>query len=400
MTDNLYDKLDESFQGVIVLSGMPGSGKTTAAMTIAKPSKQVVLDFDLKDETRCMKLGIPYFRPTVENLKSATDYDLQGILKWTEDSFKEIAALGKTGRNTLIIDNGSPLEAAFAYAVEKDPGKYGVNAKNAASGAYGGVNPGVSVLWQNIVKYFMSNGFSRIVVCMHMSQSWANGIPMDKMKVKGNKILTQLSNLSVILVKSNMPNKPPVGLIGKEALGLLHFDDKTEKYSIMMAIPPRVPEFDWPHVFETLKQMELGTKTSFDKDETWSMKEVEHYSPWLSDAQRDFIITIAKNPNFTLNESDEAITGEKLPLIPSTEVKVEQPIVDWNALTQYAMQVNGMSVTDLKLFIKTKFGGYKATDTSLYFDALKKETIKIPEESLAEIDIPEVNEMENPNVED
>jgi hypothetical protein len=373
MTRNLYDKIDESVQGVVVFSGMPGSGKTTAAMTMAKPNKQVVLDFDLKDETRCTKLGIPYFRPIVENIKNATDYDLAGILAWTEESFRDIAKLGKEGRNTLIIDNGSPLEAAFAYAVEKNPAKYGVNAKNAASGAYGGVNPGVAVLWQNIVKYFMSNGFSRIVVCMHMSQSWANGVPMDKMKVKGNKVLTQLSNLSVILVKSNQPNHAPVGLIGKEALGLLRWDEPTQKYHITMAVPPRIPAFEWDTVINLIVEMETGKKTSFDKEETWSPKEVEHYSPWLSDAQRDFIVTIAKNPNFSLNDSDDAAaSGEKQPLTP--DVKVEQPAIDWNALTLYALNVNGMDVPALKKFIMDRFGSYKATDLQVYFDALKATT--------------------------
>ena len=373
---NLYQTLDASIQGVIVLSGMPGSGKTTAAMTISPPNKQVVLDFDLKDETRCSKLGIPYFRPKVETIKSATDYDLEGILKWTEESFREIAKLGKEGRNTLIIDNGSPLEAAFAFAVEKNPGKYGVNAKNAQSGAYGGVNPGVAVLWQNIVKYFMSNGFSRIVICMHMSQSWANGLPIDKMKVKGNKVLTQLSNLSVILVKANTPNKAPVGLIGKEALGLLRWDEKIEKYNIYMAIPPRVPVFDWENVARLMDEMESGKKTSFEKEETWSAKEVENFSPWLSDSQREFIVTIARNPNFSFNDTDETASGDKQPLIPAEAIKPEQPVVDWTMVTQYATNVLGMDVPALKKYIVDRFGSYKVSDMQLYFDALKAEPTK------------------------
>ena len=51
MTDStvsIYDKLGTIIQGVTVFSGLPGSGKTTAAMTIARPSEQIVLDFDLK----------------------------------------------------------------------------------------------------------------------------------------------------------------------------------------------------------------------------------------------------------------------------------------------------------------------------------------------------------------
>src|SRR5512133_3945023 len=107
---SIFEKLYELIQGVIVLSGLPGSGKTTAAMTIARPSEQIVLDFDLKDEPRCKSLGIPYFRPEVESLKNATNYDLGASLNWTQNAFREIAEEGKKGRHTLIIDNGSPLE--------------------------------------------------------------------------------------------------------------------------------------------------------------------------------------------------------------------------------------------------------------------------------------------------
>ncbi len=374
MTDStvsIYDKLGTIIQGVTVFSGLPGSGKTTAAMTIARPSEQIVLDFDLKDEPRCKKLGIPYFRPEVKDLKNATDYDLEAILTWTQTAFKAIAEEGKKGRHTLIIDNGSPLEDAFAFAVQKNPAKYGVNPKNAASGAYGGVNPGVAVLWQNMVKYFMSNGITRIVVCMHMSQSWANGVPVDKMKVKGNKALTQLSNLSVVLVKSSEPNHAPVGLIGKEALGLLTWDEKKSKYHIYMAIPPRIPSFDWENIVKLNAEMEAGTKMSFEKNETWTSKEVEQYSPWLSDSQKEFILTIARNPNFSLGDGEETATGEKQPLIPANDVKIQEPTLDWNGLTQYAMSTQGWDVNAVKQFIKDRFGGYKATDLQLYFNAVK-----------------------------
>jgi hypothetical protein len=379
MTDStvsIYDKLGEVIQGVVVFSGLPGSGKTTAAMTIARPSEQIVLDFDLKDEPRCKKLGIPYFRPEVKDLKSATDYDLEAILTWTQTAFRSIAEEGKKGRHTLIIDNGSPLEDAFAYAVMKNPAKYGVNAKNAASGVYGGVNPGVAVLWGNMVKYFMSNGITRIVVCMHMSQSWANGVPVDKMKVKGNKALTQLSNLSVVLVKSAEPNHAPVGLIGKEALGLLSWDEQKSKYHIYMAIPPRIPSFDWESIMKLNAEMESGVKTSFEKNEVWSSKEVEQYSPWLSDAQREFILAIARNPNFSLGDGDETAAGEKQPLIPANDIKIQEPALDWNGLTQYAMNTQGMDVNAVKELIKNKFGGYKATDMQLYYNALKELPVK------------------------
>jgi hypothetical protein len=173
------------------------------------------------------------------------------------------------------------------------------------------------------------------------------------------------------LVKSVEPNHAPVGLIGKEALGLLSWDEQKSKYHIYMAVPPRIPSFDWENIMKLNAEMESGAKTFFEKNEVWSAKEVEQYSPWLSDAQREFILTIARNPNFSLGDGEETAAGDKQPLITANEVKVQEPALDWNGLTSFAMTTQGMDVTAVKQFIKDRFCGYKATDLQLYYDALK-----------------------------
>lgn len=368
--ENNFEAIDNLIQGVILISGLPGSGKTTAAMTITRPSDLVVLDFDLKDELRCKTLGVPYYRPEMPVSQDPTENDLEEILNWSRSAFSRMAEHGKAGYSTLVIDNGSPLEDAFAYAVMKNPAKYGVNARNAQTGAYGGVNPGVSVLWHNTVRFFQSSGFKRIVVCMHMSQSWANGVPVEKMKVKGNRVLTQLSNLSVVLVRSNRPNQPPSGLVGKEALGLLRWNDATQKYSIYMALPPRVPEFTWDSVVELNKQMESGRKKSFTEEEIWTPKEIEQYSPWLSDGQREFILTIARNPGFRLEEGD-GCAAEKPLTGPLEDLDKKDEPQDWDGLVQYARITCGLDIDGLKRYIRQEFGVFKNADISKYVQGLK-----------------------------
>lgn len=360
---------NEIVQGVVLLSGMPGAGKTTAAMTIAPPSDLVLLDFDLKDEQRCRSLSIPYFKPEMDITADPTGNDLQELLTWTRQAFMSIAEEGKNGRDTLVIDNGSPLEEAFAYAVAMNPARYGVNPRNAQTGAYGGVNPGVAVIWQNTIRYFLSNGYKRIVICMHMSQSWANGVPIDKMKVKGNRVLSQLSNLSVVLIRASLPNQPPVGLVGKEALGLLRWNEVEHKYHVSMALPPRVEKFEWSTVARYIKEFDEGTHKTFRKDEVWTEKELEQYSPWLSDAQRDFILTIAKNPNFRLDEGDESAVMRETLITPGSPSSIKKP-VDWNGLVEFARISCGMEVENLKKFITEEFGGFDIAEIEKYFQAL------------------------------
>lgn len=362
--------LNHPIQGVIVLSGLPGAGKTTAGITIAPPSDLVVLDYDLKDEQRCQNLSIPYFRPEMDFGADPTDNDLKELLAWTRMTMNSIADFGKKGRKTLIIDNGSPLEEAFAYSVSLNPSKFGVNPRNAQSGAYGGLNPGVSVIWQNAIRYFFSNGFCRVVICMHMSQSWANGVPIEKMKVKGNRVLSQLSNLSVVLVRSNQPNQPPVGLIGKEALGLLQWDERQQKYHVSMALPPRIEKFEWSEVSRYIKEFEEGKHTAFSNYEIWTPKEIEQYSPWLSDGQREFILTIARNPGFRLEEGD-GFVAEKPLTGPLEALDRRDEPQDWDGLVQYARITCGLDIDGLKRYIRNEFGVFKNADIERYIQGLK-----------------------------
>jgi hypothetical protein len=83
------------------------------------------------------------------------------------------------------------------------------------------------------------------------------------------------------LVKSVEPNHASVGLIGKEALGLLSWDEQKSKYHSYMAVPLHIPSFDWETIMRLNAEMESGTKTSFSADEIWTKKEVEQSSPWL-----------------------------------------------------------------------------------------------------------------------
>ncbi len=348
----------EGVGGVIVLSGAYGSGKTTAALTLERPDLTVMIDLDsAKSESRCKALGMKYYTPRNIDLEDPTDVDLDKIASWLKQTFSTIKS-EHSDETTIVIDNGSLMESVNHAVVAKSPKKYGVRASNVASGKYGGTNPGVGVIWDNTVRFLKDVGFQNIVVCMHMSQMWAGGAPIDKFRVKGNKMLTQMASLSLVLIKSPLPNTAPAAVVGKEALGLISWDEKTETHKVFMAVPPRIPEMTWPAVYEYIRTMRSGERTQFRSDEIPSVKEAERYGPWLSDAQRDLIMAVAKNPSFAMTESDAAkIVGR------------DPAPTNWDSLVRLLTPL-GWTEQQIKDTLKER-GEYDASKITEYWELLK-----------------------------
>lgn len=313
--------VNPAITGTIVISGLWGSGKSTLGMTLEDPRLVTMLDLDQKSKGRAEALGMTYLSPNVD-ISSPEDYDREAILRWSQTTFGGLREK-YAGQTTLFIDNGSYLEDAWHLAVLKDPAKYGVNPENARNGRYGGTNPGVSRIWQNTIAYLTGIGYQRLIVAMHMSELWAGGAPVEKFKVKGNKVLTQLSNLSLVLIKSNIPNQPPRAIVGKEALGLIRFVDG--EFKTFMALPPAIPICTWKHINQYIDT--APEREEFAKEEIPTKQEMERYGPWFSKEQKELVMTVAKNPNFGVTEEEAAavVSGNE-PTFNSWE-EVKQALV-------------------------------------------------------------------------
>ena len=322
----------EEIYGTSVISGLWGVGKTTLAMTCEDPSKVTMLDFDQKSKHKAKSLGILYHSPAEIGLTNPLEYDLGKTLEWFRETVKNL----ENGRTTLIIDNGSPVEEAFGALVAKDPQRYGVRPGNVASGKFGGVNPGVGKLWETTVKYMQDKGYERIFVIMHMSQVWTNSGPVpNKYKVKGNKTLNQLSNLSLLLVRAEDAGAPDA-LVMKEALGITKFDPK-KGFSVVRGLPPRVPNCDWPKINHYLET--AGERNGYEMDEIPSAFEMSCYGQFMSPEQSAIIKAVASNPTFSMSEGDGA------------DVKR----MTWPAMQHFIKQ-RGWSAAECKRVLLEQFG--------------------------------------------
>jgi len=297
--------------GVSVISGLWGTGKTTLALTCENPALTTMIDFDLKSAAKARALGLEYFSPAAIGMDDPLDYDLDKLISWFRATIRDLPRDGKT---TMIIDNGSPVEAAFGKLVGDSPASFGVNPANAASGSFGGVNPGVGQLWESTISYLERLGYERVFIIMHMSQSWTRSGPIpNKYKAKGNKTLSQLSNLSLILSKAKEINAPPNAIVAKEALGVIRYDDG--EFNVLQALPPRIPHCDWDKIKEYIAS--AGTRTSFEDDEIPSAFEMSCYGEFMTPEQVAFIKAVAENPEFTMTDQDPPADAAPAPPTPA-----------------------------------------------------------------------------------
>jgi len=292
--------LHPKLEGCLVLiSGLHGLGKTTLAATMENPKLTGMIDFDIKGQSLAKDLGMKWYR-SPEGAGNPEDYNVGKLADWF---FRELTSIPE-GITHLIFDNATWVEAGLGYRVKQYPEKYGVNAKNAQAGVYGGVNPGITVLWANIFTYLQNRGVKVVTAINHMSSPWINGAPApNRFTVKGNKVFNQIASLAMILTPadSHRGGKPPApsALVIKEALSLTKYDEDTGEFTVSRAIPARIPVATWKRIngyFDNpadFSQPAIG--------EEWNQAEVNSYSEWLSPEQ---IAWVMKVKSYSEEETD------------------------------------------------------------------------------------------------
>ena len=284
--------MNPKMNGLMVISGLQGVGKSTAAFTLEHPDLTFILDFDCKGARMAEEYGIKeYHAPSfMKPDMDPREYDAASIADWAIEKLK-----GIKNSTYVVIDNATALEAGLEYVIEKDPAKYGLNPTNVSRGVYGGANPGISLLWNNIVNWLQNRGVRVITMVNHMSPPWANGAPIpNRFHIRGNKIFRNLSTGTFILIPADRGGQPPIpgALVVKEALANRKFDTKTGKYVTTRTLPFRIPIFTWDLVYEYFSKPVDFTKLS--AGETWSNTEISTYGEFLSQEQLAWIKEAAK----------------------------------------------------------------------------------------------------------
>lgn len=314
---NAKSIIHPKFEGTLILiSGLHGLGKTTLAVTMENPALTGMIDFDLKGRALAQDIKMAWYNCPEGN--SPDDYDVATLADWF---FKTLTKIPE-GLTHLIIDNATWAEAGLGYRVLQNPAKYGVNAKNAQGGIYGGVNPGITVLWSSIFTFLQNKGIKVVTVINHMSQPWVNGAPApNKFNVKGNKVFNQIASLAIILTPANpvRGGKPPIpsGLVIKEALSLTRFNEESGEFSTTKTIPARIPVCTWKRITGYFDKPADFAKPA--AGEEWTQDEVNSYSEWLSPEQIQWVMKVK-----SYSEEDEPVE----PLV--TPEPAKQPVKSGN----------------------------------------------------------------------
>jgi energy-coupling factor transporter ATP-binding protein EcfA2 len=250
---------------LIVITGSKGSGKSTAAATIAPPSeadKVFVIDTEnsMSDIVDQIQFG-QYVRAYERMKLDATMLEsiAKGDLPWVSDSQRGAMAdyyhwfitmlkdrLVEDKYKYLVIDTVEPLEMAFTAAIQANPKAFGWS----GSKAYGKIETeGVRPLYEHLFEAIYARGIETIVLTTHLHSVWQDDKPvLNKIKPGGRlTLLTRLSTLMLWLV-SNVGNEDgaPAALVLKARMGKMIAGP--DGWQTRRILPQRIPHFSWMDV--------------------------------------------------------------------------------------------------------------------------------------------------------
>lgn len=290
--------LPPQFRGLMYITGQRGIGKSFLAAQAENPALMAFWDFEEKGSGIDAQLHFGQYRAPLREVteKLGPKFPLIELANWVEGAVED---LGRGRFTTLVIDNISPLESALGEVVRRDPERYGVSKRNAITGAFGGVHPGVSTLESGLFAQVHSQGVQLIIVTAHVSSRWGPGGPIpNKYSPKGNSRLQMLSILSLLLVPGeSWP--PPAAVVLKEQLGSISFpQEPTEEQIEAMrrgepahvtrrCLPARIPQCTFASIRRYLHHpADLEHPAP---GETLIPEEVEPYSERLSREQIELV---------------------------------------------------------------------------------------------------------------
>jgi hypothetical protein len=284
------------FEGLNLITGFRGKGKTSYALKVDRPSNMCMLDYEDKGVTLVKKMGIgSYFQPITDVIRTfGRGANLQAIYDRTVQILEAIP-IGRF--TTLIIDNAQDLQDSSAQLIKNNPAlavKYGVRPENAISGGYGGAWPGVKHVIAEILHLANSRGIKVIVVTFQLKGAWKDGKPLfNKFKTTDVAIWHERSVLTLALVDPTAQYFPiPRALVMKESLSTMEWDEERKMTVQVRRLPPALPRAEPRFVYEYLDNpVDLG---NLKPGEDVTASELSPLSPTFDKEQLSILERMAR----------------------------------------------------------------------------------------------------------
>ena len=235
--------LPDVVKDLIFITGKPGTGKTTFALTVENPSNVLFIDFESKGAGLASQLpGINYFAPLEDCTRLTGDVAYSPRAPW-DRTLQIIKAIPPGRFTTVVLDNCAWIQSAAVEMVSQDPTPWGVSVAAAKTSSFGGVWPGVGKAIGSLLTIIRDKGVQVVVATFQPKTAWVNGAPsLTRLRVTQVGIWQERSVLTLALGESVAGNAPiPSALVLKEQLASLEFDPKTGQFSVLRRLPLQLP---------------------------------------------------------------------------------------------------------------------------------------------------------------
>ncbi len=322
LTINPYD--GEEFKpravtGLAIVTGHRGSGKSVAALSATHPGKIAFFDFEKKGAGYHSVMPLGTYVDILGEVSAVLGSDYQYEAVW-DRTVAAVLALPVGRFSVLILDNIDPLLRGAMAKVENNielQAAFHLKSRNVESGSMGGVWPGVSAMFHQLVANATARGVELVIVIAHLNDFWAEGAPvLNKFKITTVKALHELSIFTVVLLTPDARDQAihnelevdpghPVMAVLKEQFGLPSWSDTKKRMQIKRRVPPRISPGSFWRLYHYLDNP--ADFRALKAHESLAMDELAPFSPLLSKEQLKLIKDIAL---FTRAQLDAKIREE------------------------------------------------------------------------------------------
>lgn len=241
------------FHGFNLITGFRGKGKSTLAMSWDNPNNIIMLDFESKEESGALDLGIKAYFPVMKEVigKSGINFEADQVYYRT---LQIIDSIPERRFTTLVLDNGNEFQEGCIRRIEKDPELYtrfGIKQKNIDLGGYGGARPGAKRLIAYLMHLAYSKGIKVISTTFQLTPAWINNQPaFNKWKTTDVSIWHEASKLSLVMVEPMPEHFPsPRALVLKENFPLRKWSEEKKRTLTVRRIPMAFPKAEPTEIY-------------------------------------------------------------------------------------------------------------------------------------------------------